>query len=87
VNVRADRHGPRLATSLPRTRIPLRDCRGLLYLRGEHEGGDIDAYIAGFRGAGLADVRSAIIAGAGHFAPEDAPDAVWEAIADFISTS
>jgi len=59
----------------------------LLYLCGEHEGGDIDAYIAGFRGAGLADVRSAIIAGAGHFAPEDAPDAVWEAIADFISTS
>jgi len=56
----------------------------LLYLRGEHEGGDLDSYVAGFRQAGLADVRSARIPGAGHFAPDDAPDAVWAAIADFI---
>lgn len=59
----------------------------LLYLRGEHEGGDIDAYVAGFRQAGLTNVHSATIAGAGHFAPEDSPDAVWSAIADFITKS
>lgn len=59
----------------------------LLYLRGEHQAGDvgIDAYVAGFRQAGLANVRSATIAGAGHFSPEDAPDAVWTHIADFIT--
>lgn len=57
----------------------------LLYLRGEHESGDIDPYVAGFQQAGLTDVRSATIAGAGHFAPEDAPDAVWASIADFIT--
>lgn len=57
----------------------------LLYLRGEHEGGDIDTYVAGFHQAGLTDVRSATIPGAGHFAPEDAPDAVWASVADFIT--
>jgi len=59
----------------------------LLYLRDEHEGGDIDTYIVGFQDAGLSDVRSATIGGAGHFAPEDAPDTVWATITDFITTS
>lgn len=57
----------------------------LLYLRGEHESVDIDAYVAGFRQAGLTDVRSATIAGAAHFAPEDAPDGVWASITAFIT--
>jgi len=32
----------------------------------------------------LTDVRSATIPGAGHFAPEDAPAAVWTRIAQFV---
>lgn len=55
----------------------------LLYVRGEHEQGRIDDYLAGFRAAGLTDVTGAVIPGAGHFAQEDAPDAVWEAIRGF----
>jgi len=57
----------------------------LLYLRGEHEGGDIDAYVTGFHDAGLTDVRSALIDGAGHFAAEDAPAAVWNHLVSFIT--
>jgi pimeloyl-ACP methyl ester carboxylesterase len=56
----------------------------LLYLRGEHERGDITAYVDGFHEAGVADVRSATIPGAGHFAPEDAPEAVWERLATLL---
>lgn len=37
----------------------------VLYLRGEHEIGDVGAHVGG------------------HFAPEDAPDAVWSTIARF----
>ena len=57
----------------------------LLYLRGEHERGDIDTYVAGFRDAGLTDVRSAVVEGAGHFSAEDAPVAVWDRLAGFIA--
>ena len=39
----------------------------LLYVRGEHEGGDVDAYVEGLRAAGLSDVRSTLVPGAGHF--------------------
>ena len=55
----------------------------LLYLRGEHERGDIAAYEAGFRAAGLTDVRCARIPGAGHFAQEESPGETWRAIAGF----
>lgn len=57
----------------------------LLYLRGEHEGGDIEAYVTGFHDAGLTDVRSALIDRAGHFAAEDAPAAVWNHLVSFIT--
>lgn len=56
----------------------------LLYLRGEHESGDIDAYIAGFRAAGVARVEQGIVPGAGHFAPEEAPEETWRLIAGFV---
>jgi pimeloyl-ACP methyl ester carboxylesterase len=58
----------------------------LLYLRGGAErGGTIDAYAAGFRRAGVADVRPAVIDGAGHFPHEEDPAATWRAISAFIS--
>lgn len=59
----------------------------LLYLRGEYEGGDIETYVAGFWDAGLSDVRSATIDNAGHFTPEDNPDAVWHRLSEFIAAT
>ncbi|WP_433057015.1 alpha/beta fold hydrolase [Dactylosporangium sp. CS-033363] len=52
----------------------------LLYLRGEHEGGDIAAYARGLRAAGIRDVTTGVLAGAGHFAPDQVPDEVWRHI-------
>lgn len=55
----------------------------LLYLRGEREGGDINTYTAGFRAAGLTHVDQDVVPGAGHFLPEEAPEATWQRIAAF----
>jgi pimeloyl-ACP methyl ester carboxylesterase len=57
----------------------------LLYLRGDHEAGDIEAYVEGFRSAGVRDLHSGVILKAGHFAPQDAPAAVWEQIERFAA--
>jgi pimeloyl-ACP methyl ester carboxylesterase len=59
----------------------------LLYLRGDHEAGDIEVYTRGFRSAGVSDIRSVVIPKAGHFAPQDAPAAVWERIERFAATT
>ena len=56
----------------------------LLYLRGEHESGDIGAYVAGFKDAGVAAVSQGVISGAGHFAPEEQPAQTWRLISGFI---
>jgi pimeloyl-ACP methyl ester carboxylesterase len=56
----------------------------LLYLRGERESGTIDDYVEGFRKAGVHDVRSALIPGAGHFAPDQAPADTWRLIKDLV---
>ncbi|MBO3748280.1 alpha/beta hydrolase [Streptosporangiaceae bacterium NEAU-GS5] len=52
----------------------------LLYLRGEREGGDINAYVQGFRDAGVSDVRSGLVPAAGHFPQEEAPVETWRLI-------
>jgi len=52
------------------------------YLRGDREGGDIEAYATGLRAGGLTNVTTTVVADAGHFTPEDAPDQVWAAITD-----
>ena len=59
----------------------------LLYLRGERERGDIAlaAYGEGFRAAGVAELVTAIVPGAGHFAAEESPAETWQLIADFAA--
>jgi pimeloyl-ACP methyl ester carboxylesterase len=56
----------------------------LLYLRGEHERGDIAEYLDGFRKVGLTNVQHGTVPGAGHFTQEEAPAATWRLIADFL---
>ncbi len=56
----------------------------LLYLRGERErGGDIGPYVQGLRDAGVTNVQSALVPGAGHFTQEEAPAETWRLIARF----
>ena len=45
----------------------------LLYLRGEHDPGDLAEYVEGFRRAGFVHVIGDRVPGAGHFAPDEAP--------------
>ena len=55
----------------------------LLYLRGQHESGNIDTYVRGLRAAGVPHVEQAVIPDAGHFTQEEAPEQTWHAIARF----
>jgi pimeloyl-ACP methyl ester carboxylesterase len=64
----------RQSVAAPAARTPL------LYLRGQHEGGDLAAYVKGLQDAGVSDVQAAIVPGAGHFTPDEAPDALWRLI-------
>jgi len=54
-----------------------------LYLRGEHERGELSDYVDGFVGAGLTRASAAVVGGAGHFAPEDNPAEVWTCVREF----
>jgi pimeloyl-ACP methyl ester carboxylesterase len=55
----------------------------VLYLRGEHETGDIDAYVRGLRAVGVTHVEQALVPDAGHFTQEEAPEQTWQLIARF----
>jgi pimeloyl-ACP methyl ester carboxylesterase len=55
----------------------------VLYLRGEHESGNLADYVAGLAAAGLVNLESGLIPGAGHFSQEDAPEEVWRTISQF----
>ncbi|MDR3035615.1 MAG: alpha/beta hydrolase [Kitasatospora sp.] len=55
----------------------------LLYVRGDREGGDIDAYARGFRDAGVKNLTTAMVSDAGHFAQEEQPAEVWRIIREF----
>jgi epoxide hydrolase len=56
----------------------------LLYLRGDQENGDINAYVAGFKQAGMTNIQSALVPGAGHFTPQENPADTWSAIRRFL---
>lgn len=56
-----------------------------LYLRGAAEPGQgLDAYVEGLRAAGLTHLRGELIAASGHFAPEEQPRAVADALRGFL---
>ncbi|MEU5837158.1 alpha/beta hydrolase [Streptomyces diacarni] len=57
----------------------------MLYLRGDGEGGDLTAYARGFRRAGVTNLTTALLAGSGHFAPEEVPEQVWRHLRDFAA--
>ena len=54
----------------------------LLYMRGDQDPTGIEAYLAGFRKNGVADLSSMLISG-GHFAGNEAPEAMAEALREF----
>ena len=56
----------------------------LLYLRGDHESGDISEYVAGFKEAGISNVQSGKLADSGHFAADEQPEEVWKHISTFV---
>lgn len=55
-----------------------------LYIRGEHEGGVMAEYEAGFRKAGIQNLTTALIPGAGHFTAEEAPEQTWHTMRDYL---
>jgi pimeloyl-ACP methyl ester carboxylesterase len=55
----------------------------VLYVRGEHETGQIGAYIDGLRTAGVAQLEQGIVPAAGHFTPDEAPGELWRLLAGF----
>ena len=56
----------------------------VLYLRGDHESGDLESYLRGLREGGLRNVRGRIIPNSGHFAQDEQPDEVVNALCDFM---
>jgi len=55
----------------------------VLYIRGDADPVDIDAYLEGFRSAGLRNVGAAIVPHSGHSASLESPDSLWATIRDF----
>lgn len=58
----------------------------VLYLRGDHEGGDLERYLAGLREGGLRHVRGARITDSGHFSAAEHPQAVIDVLRGFITS-
>jgi len=59
----------------------------LLYVRGSASlGVDVDAYVDGFRRAGVKHVRSSVIPDTGHFIADEQPRALWAALSDFAAS-
>lgn len=59
----------------------------VLYVRGDHEGGEVEEYLEGLRENGLANVSGHIIEACGHFSIDEQPEKVTKLIEDFIRNS
>jgi pimeloyl-ACP methyl ester carboxylesterase len=57
----------------------------VLYIRGDADPGDINAYLDGFRAAGVNNVEAVVVPHSGHSASLESPDALWAAIRSFAS--
>jgi pimeloyl-ACP methyl ester carboxylesterase len=55
----------------------------VLYLRGESEG-DLQPYLDGLRGSGLRNIQGRVIPNSGHFAPDEEPAEVINALRKFL---
>ena len=59
----------------------------VLYLRGGAERAiELERYLAGFREHGLCELVGDVVAGSGHFMPEEQPEALARRIAAFVSS-
>ena len=78
---RYGKHGQRRHSSrAPELTTPV------LYLRGQQErGADVGVYTKGLEAAGVRSLQGVVVRGARHFTQEEAPAAVWEAIASFAA--
>jgi pimeloyl-ACP methyl ester carboxylesterase len=56
----------------------------VLYLRGDHESGDFESYLSGLREGGLRNLRGLIVPNSGHFAPDEQPKEVLNALCEFM---
>lgn len=56
----------------------------VLYLRGDKDPGKMEDYLYGLKKHGLAGVTGKQVANSGHFAPEEAPEAVATLIREFL---
>ena len=59
----------------------------VLYLKGEKDFGEINTYIEGFKKNGVRNITGISVPGSAHFAPEENPAFVADAINRFISDS
>jgi pimeloyl-ACP methyl ester carboxylesterase len=59
----------------------------VLYLRGAGSRGDIDSYAQGLRAVGVPTLTAKLVAGAGHFIPEEQPAELWRLIHEFVTTT
>jgi pimeloyl-ACP methyl ester carboxylesterase len=57
----------------------------VLYLRGEHETGNLEDYVKGLRESGLRNLEGRLIPNSGHYAPDEQPREVLAILEDFIA--
>jgi pimeloyl-ACP methyl ester carboxylesterase len=56
----------------------------VLYLRGDHQQGDMEEYLMGFRAGGLRDIHGQLIPNSGHYTLDEQPDGVLTALRSFL---
>lgn len=55
----------------------------MLYLRGDADGRSPDDYVPGIKAAGAMNLESGALPNSGEYAPEEAPEALVEALRGF----
>ena len=55
----------------------------VLFLQAESSAGQISQYVSGLRKAGVAAVEPDVVPDTGHLIQDEAPEQLWQRIADF----